>query len=104
MLEVANGGAVDLRYCYCMVEEKVATLAHVTGLGMKRSYYDTIQVRSDSEFGVKFSIVQFYAIEHNFKFNCWIDLKFDIKTPDVLVYVGVKFQMNRSSKRIFNIG
>jgi len=30
---------------------------------------DTIQVRSDSNFGVKFSIVQFYAIEHNSKTN-----------------------------------
>jgi len=30
---------------------------------------DTIQVRSDSNFGVTFSIVQFYAIEHNSKTN-----------------------------------
>jgi hypothetical protein len=87
-----------------MVKEKVATLAHVAGLGMQRSYCDTIQVRSDSDFGVKLSIVQFYAIEHNFKFNRWIDLKFDIKIPDILDYDGVKFQMNRCLKRIFNIG
>jgi hypothetical protein len=36
---------------------------------------DTTQVKSDSDFGVKVSTVQFYAIEHNFKFNRWIELK-----------------------------
>jgi hypothetical protein len=36
---------------------------------------DTLQARSDSDFDVKFSTVQFYAIEHNFKSNHWIELK-----------------------------
>jgi hypothetical protein len=36
---------------------------------------DTIQLRSDSDFSVKFSFVQFYAIEHNSKSNRWIELK-----------------------------
>jgi hypothetical protein len=39
---------------------------------------DTIQVRSDSDFDVKFSIIQFYAIEHNSKSNRWIELNFDM--------------------------
>ena len=30
---------------------------------------DTIQARLDSDFGIKFSIVQFYAIDHNSKSN-----------------------------------
>jgi hypothetical protein len=58
---------------------------------MKKIYLDTIQVRSDSDFGVKFSIIQFYVIEHNFKANRWTDLKFDMKISEILVYVGVKF-------------
>jgi hypothetical protein len=66
--------------------------------------YDMIQVKSDSDFGEKFSIVQFYAIEHNSKFNCWIKLKFDMKILEVMVYVEEKFQMNRSLGRTCDIG
>jgi hypothetical protein len=66
--------------------------------------YDMIQVKSDSDFGEKFSIVQFYAIEHNSKFNCWIKLKFDMKILEVMVYVKEKFQMNRSLERTCDIG
>jgi len=65
---------------------------------------DTIQVRSDSDFGVKFSIVLFYAIEHNSKANRWIELKFNMKILKVLVYVGVMFQMNQSLGRTCDIG
>jgi hypothetical protein len=39
---------------------------------------DTIQVRSDSDFNVKFPIILFYAIEHNSKSNRWIELNFDM--------------------------
>jgi hypothetical protein len=53
--------------------------------------FDTIQVRSDSDFGVKFSTVQFYAIEHNFKSNRWIELKLYQKILEEFVYVEVKF-------------
>jgi hypothetical protein len=53
--------------------------------------YDTIQVRSYSDFDVKFSTIQFYVIEHNFKFNRWIKLKLYQKIPEVYVYLGVKF-------------
>jgi hypothetical protein len=52
---------------------------------------DTNHTRSDSDFGVKFSIVQFYAIEHNFKSNRWIELKLYQKIPEMFVYVGVHF-------------
>jgi hypothetical protein len=68
------------------------------------SIIDTIQAISDSVFGVKFLIVQFYAIEHNSKSNCWIDLKINQKVLDVFFYVGVKFQGNRISKTPCNIG
>ena len=52
---------------------------------------DTNQARSDSDFGVKVSSVQFYAIEHNFKSNRWIELKLYQKIPEVFVYVGIHF-------------
>jgi hypothetical protein len=43
-----------------------------------------------SDFGVKFSIIRFYAVEYNSKSNRWIELILDMKIPDVLVYVGGK--------------
>ena len=36
-----------------------------------KSHDDTIQEMSDSDFCVKFSTFQFYAIEHNSKSNHW---------------------------------
>jgi hypothetical protein len=45
---------------------------------------DKTQVRSDSVFGVKFSTVYFYAIEHNVKFNSWIELKLGEDSKDIL--------------------
>jgi hypothetical protein len=65
---------------------------------------DTNQARSDSDFGVKFSTVQFYTIEHNFKSNRWIELKLYQKIPEVFVYVGVHFQENSCSEKTSNIG
>ena len=59
----------------------------------------TTQARSDSDFGVKFSTIQFYAIEYNSKSNRLIKLKLYQKISEVLVYIGVTFQMNRSSQR-----
>jgi hypothetical protein len=50
---------------------------------------DSIQKGSDLNFGVKFLTVQFYAIEHNSKPNCWIDLKHYQKIQDVVCYVEV---------------
>jgi len=64
---------------------------------------DTIKARPDLNFGVKLFTVQFYAIEHNSKSNCWIELKLYHKIQKVL-YVGVNFQVNRSSEMTCNIG
>jgi hypothetical protein len=66
--------------------------------------WNTNQARSDSDFGVKFSTIQFYAIEHNFKSNRWIELKLYQKIPKVFVYVGVHFQENPCSEKTSNIG
>jgi hypothetical protein len=49
---------------------------------------DTTQVRSDSDFGVSFSTIHFYDIEHNSKSNRLIEMKPYQKIPEVLVYVG----------------
>jgi hypothetical protein len=65
---------------------------------------DTIQARSDSEFGVNFPTVQFYAIKDNLKLNCWIKLKLYQKFLEVCYYVEVKFQVNRSMGRTCDIG
>jgi hypothetical protein len=48
-----------------------------------------IQARSDLDFDIKFSIIQFYAIEHNSKLNHWIELKLYQKIPELCFYVGV---------------
>jgi len=55
-------------------------------------------------FCIKVSTIQFYAIEHNFKSNCWIELKLYQKIPELFVYVGVHFQENPCSERTCNIG
>jgi hypothetical protein len=60
---------------------------------------DSIQVRSDLDFIVKFFIVQFYAFEHNSKSNRWIELKLDLMISEVLFYVGVKFKVIQSLER-----
>ena len=65
---------------------------------------DTNQARSDSDFGVKVSTIQFYAIEHHFKSNRWIELKLYQKIPEVFFYDGVHFQENPHSERTCNIG
>jgi hypothetical protein len=49
---------------------------------------DTNQARSDSDFGIKFSIVQFYAIEHNSKSKRWIELKFTRRFQRYLSILG----------------
>jgi hypothetical protein len=65
---------------------------------------DTIQARSDSNFGIKFSTVQFYAIDHYFKFNRWIELKLYQKILEVFFYLEVNIHMNRSSRRTSDMG
>ena len=65
---------------------------------------DTTQVKSDSNFGVKVSTVQFYAIKHNFKFNRWIELKLYQKISEIFVYIEVHFQVNQSLEKTCDIG
>jgi len=65
---------------------------------------DTTQARSDSDFGVRVSTVWFYTIKHNFKSNCWIELKLYHKIPEVFAYVGLYFQVNPYSERTSDIG
>jgi hypothetical protein len=65
---------------------------------------DTTKARSNSDFGLKFYTIQFYVIEHNFKSNCWIELKLYQKISEVFVYVRVNFQVNACSERTCNIG
>jgi len=65
-------------------------------------WYD--QTKSYLDFSIKFSTIQFYAIEHNSKSNCLIELKLYHTIPEVFVYVGENFQMNRRSLRACDIG
>jgi hypothetical protein len=65
---------------------------------------DTNKPRSNSDFGVKVSTVQFYTIEHDFKSNRWIKLKLYQTILEVFVYVGVPFQENPRSETTCNIG
>jgi len=60
--------------------------------------------RSDSDFDVKFSTVQFYTIKHNSKSNYWIELKLYQMIPEVFFYIRVNFQVNQSSERTCDIG
>jgi hypothetical protein len=52
---------------------------------------DTIQVRSDSDFGLKSVTVQVYGNSYNSQSDCWIELKFDVDFPDMLSYYGLRF-------------
>jgi hypothetical protein len=61
---------------------------------------DTTQARSNSDFGLKVYTIQFYAIEYNFKSNCWIKLKLYLKISEVFVYVRVNFQVNACLERM----
>jgi hypothetical protein len=49
--------------------------------------------------GVKLFIVQFYDIRHNSQSDCWIEIKLYEETPDILFYLGLKLQVNDSSRR-----
>jgi hypothetical protein len=60
--------------------------------------------QSDSYFEVKFTIVQFYSNSHNSQSDCWIGLNFYMESPDMLSYLSLNFQVNRSSGRHCNTG
>jgi hypothetical protein len=66
--------------------------------------YDTTQVRSGLDFGKKSATVQVYGNSHNSQSDGWIGLNFYVVSPDMVSYYGLKFQVNRSSKRHHNTG
>jgi hypothetical protein len=63
-----------------------------------------IQERSNSDFDVKCATIQFYGNNHNSQSDRWIGLKFYVKSPDMLSYRGLKFQVNWSLGRHLNTG
>jgi hypothetical protein len=65
---------------------------------------DTIQARSNSDFDVKYATIQFYSNNHNSHSDWWIGLKFYVVSLNMLSYLGLNFQVNRSSGRHRNTG
>jgi len=65
---------------------------------------DTIQERSNSDFDVKSASIQFYGNNHNSQSDSWIGLKFYMESSDMFSYLGLKFQVHRSSERHRNTG
>jgi hypothetical protein len=66
--------------------------------------YDTTQVRSDLDFGVKSATVQVYGNSYNSQSDRWIGLQFYMDSPDMFSYYGLKFQVNQTSRRHHNTG
>jgi hypothetical protein len=65
---------------------------------------DTIQERSNSDFDVKYVTIQFYSNNHNSQFDRWIKLKYYVESPDMFSYLGLDFQVIRSSGKHQNTG
>ena len=65
---------------------------------------DTIQERSNSDFDVRSASIQFYDNNHNSQSDCWIRLNFYVESPDMVYYLGLKFQVNQSLGRYRNMG
>jgi hypothetical protein len=65
---------------------------------------DTIQERSNSDFDVRSAFIQFYGNIRNSQSNHWIELKFYVESPDMVSYLGLQFQVNRSLERHRNMG
>ena len=65
---------------------------------------DTIQTRSNSDFDVKSAPIQFYGNSHNSQSDRWIELTFYVESPDMFSYLGLQFQVNRTSERHWNMG
>ena len=60
---------------------------------------DMIQARSNLEFDVKCETIQFHGNSHNSQSYHWIVLKFYVKCPDMLSYVGLKYHVNLTLAR-----
>jgi hypothetical protein len=65
---------------------------------------DTIQEMSNSDFDVKSASIQFYGNNHNSQSDRWIGLKVYMESSDMLSYIGLKFQVNRSLDKHRNTG
>jgi len=65
---------------------------------------DMIQVMPNSDFDVKSTTIQVYGNNHNSQSNRRIGLKCYMESPDMLSYIGLQFQVNRSSGRYLNTG
>ena len=65
---------------------------------------DTTQVRSDSDFGIKNATVQVQGNNYNSQSDHWIKVIFYVYSPDMFFYLGLKLQVNRSSRRHHNTG
>ena len=61
---------------------------------------DTIQARSNSDFDVKWATIQLYGNNHSSQSDRWMGLKVYVESPDMLSYLGLKFQVNWSSEDI----
>jgi hypothetical protein len=65
---------------------------------------DTIQERSNLDFDVKYASIQFYGNNHNSQSDRLIGLKVYVESPEMLCYLRLNFQFNRSSERHRNTG
>jgi hypothetical protein len=73
-------------------------------LGYKSDTIRATKKQSDSYSDVKCATVQFYGNSHNSQSDRWIRLNLYVESPDMFSYIGLKFQVDRSSGRHFNTG
>jgi hypothetical protein len=71
---------------------------------LKERGNDMIQARSNSDCDVKSATIQFYNNSHNSQSDRWIGLTFYVEYRDMLSYLELKFQVNRSSGRHHDTG
>ena len=84
-------------------ENMVTWLEHVPKT-WERLGLDMIQKRSNSDFDVKYTTIQFYSNSYNSQSDRWIELQFYVESPDMLSYLGLKLQVNRCSESHRNTG
>jgi hypothetical protein len=72
-------------------------------LGNKNDTIRTIKKQSDLDSYVKYIIVQFHGNNYNSQSDRWIGLKLYMESPDMLSYLGLIFQVNRSLRRYHNM-
>jgi hypothetical protein len=63
-----------------------------------------IQERSNLDFDVKSASIQFYGNSHNSQSDRWSGLKVYMESSNMFSYIGLKFQVNQSSRRHRNTG